>query len=401
MHPLFWAMSKINQLNIEKLRADTPGSNEVVHFNNAGASLMPRPVVESVTGYLREEALYGGYETAEKRANELQEVYRSIATLIHALPEEIAILENATAAWNMAFYSIPFSPGDRILTSVSEYASNYLNYLNLQKRVNVEIQVIPNDEHGQTSVEALSRMMDSKVKLISITHIPTNNGLVNPAEEIGKIAGKHNCLYLLDACQSAGQYPLDVAKIGCDMLSATGRKYLRAPRGTGFLYVNQQVISQLHPPFLDLHSAEWTGRDSYRIREDARRFENWESNYAGIIGLNQAVKYLLELGIDRVWERVQYLGHLLREQLSKKAAVHVHDIGKTRCGIVSFTVDGISAEEVKQYLRKREVNVSVSTRSSTLIDMERRNLQECVRASVHYYNTEEEIDKLVDLLNHI
>ncbi len=394
-------MSKINQLNIEKLRADTPGSNEVVHFNNAGASLMPRPVVESVTGYLREEALYGGYETAEKRANELQEVYRSIATLIHALPEEIAILENATAAWNMAFYSIPFSPGDRILTSVSEYASNYLNYLNLQKRVNVEIQVIPNDEHGQTSVEALSRMMDSKVKLISITHIPTNNGLVNPAEEIGKIAGKHNCLYLLDACQSAGQYPLDVAKIGCDMLSATGRKYLRAPRGTGFLYVNQQVISQLHPPFLDLHSAEWTGRDSYRIREDARRFENWESNYAGIIGLNQAVKYLLELGIDRVWERVQYLGHLLREQLSKKAAVHVHDIGKTRCGIVSFTVDGISAEEVKQYLRKREVNVSVSTRSSTLIDMERRNLQECVRASVHYYNTEEEIDKLVDLLNHI
>lgn len=394
-------MSKINQLNIEKLRADTPGSNEVVHFNNAGASLMPRPVVESVTGYLREEALYGGYETAEKLANELQEVYRSIATLIHALPEEIAILENATAAWNMAFYSIPFSPGDRILTSVSEYASNYLNYLNLQKRVNVEIQVIPNDEHGQTSVEALSRMMDSKVKLISITHIPTNNGLVNPAEEIGKIAGKHNCLYLLDACQSAGQYPLDVAKIGCDMLSATGRKYLRAPRGTGFLYVNQQVISQLHPPFLDLHSAEWTGRDSYRIREDARRFENWESNYAGIIGLNQAVKYLLELGIDRVWERVQYLGHLLREQLSKKAAVHVHDIGKTRCGIVSFTVDGISAEEVKQYLRKREVNVSVSTRSSTLIDMERRNLQECVRASVHYYNTEEEIDKLVDLLNHI
>jgi len=392
-------MSKKTPLNIEKLRADTPGCSEVIHFNNAGASLMPRPVVESVTEYLREEALYGGYETAEDREDELSDVYSTIADFLHADKEEIAILENATAAWNMAFYSIPFSRGDRILTSVSEYASNFLNYLNLQKRVDVEIEVIPNDKHGQTSVEALSQMMGSKVKLISITHIPTNSGLVNPAEEIGKIAGEHNCLYLLDVCQSAGQYPLDVTKIGCDMLSATGRKYLRGPRGTGFLYVSQQVLDQLHPLFLDLHSSEWTGEDSYTIREDARRFENWESNYAGIIGLNQAVNYAMELGMEQIWDRISYLGQKMRKELETLDTVTVRDIGQVQGGIVTFSLDSVTATEVKTYLRQYDINVSVSTKSSTLIDMERRNLEEVVRASVHYYNTEEEIFLLVDLLD--
>lgn len=362
---------------------------------------MPQPVVDSVIEYLQQETQYGGYETAEKRSQELDETYSSIARLLGAEPKEIAILENATVAWNMAFYAIPFSKGDRILTSVSEYASNYINYLKLQEEKEVQIEVIPNDDAGQTSPEALSEMMDDSVKLISISHIPTNNGLVNPAEAIGRIARNHNCFYLLDACQSAGQYPLDVRKLGCDLLSATGRKYLRAPRGTGFLYVNDKVLDQLHPPFLDLHSAEWNGRESYQMREDARRFENWESNYAGIIGLNNAVKYVLNLGIENIWERVRYLGDKLRKHLMEIPGVQIHDIGKVQGGIVTFTLDDISATEVKGYLAQQAMNVSVSSKSSTRIDMEQRNLEEAVRASVHYYNTEEEIGKLVQLLRKI
>ncbi|MGK7370722.1 MAG: aminotransferase class V-fold PLP-dependent enzyme, partial [Candidatus Halalkalibacterium sp. M3_1C_030] len=242
-------------LNIDKLRSETRGCEHVVHFNNAGASLMADPVVESMISYLEEEACYGGYETAARHKSDIETTYKLIAELINADPEEIALLENATAAWNMAFYAIDFTPGDRILTSVSEYASNYINYLNLKKNKDISIEVIPNDDHGQTDTSALSNMMDDKVKLISITHIPTNNGLVNPAEEIGEIAKNSNALYLLDACQSVGQYPINIENIGCDMLSATGRKYMRAPRGTGFLYVSKKVMDTLHPPFLDLHSA--------------------------------------------------------------------------------------------------------------------------------------------------
>lgn len=386
-------------MNIDKLRAETKGCLNVAHFNNAGASLMADPVLESVTKYLEQEAQYGGYETANKRTQDIEGTYLLVANLINAQAEEIALMENATSAWNMAFYAIDFSPGDRILTSFSEYASNYINYLKLKQEVDIQIEVIPNDKFGQISVNALTEMMDEKVCLISITHIPTNNGLVNPAEEIGKIARKHDCLYLLDACQSVGQYPIDVEKIGCDLLSATGRKYLRAPRGTGFLYVNRKQLPDLTPPFLDLHSAEWTGKEEYMIRDDARRFENWEANYAGIIGLNTAVDYILELGIDSIWERVTYLAEILREEISALPNVSLHDIGKVKCGIVTFSANGISAEEIKKHLFEHGINVSVSTKSSTLLDMEKRNLSEVVRASVHYYNTETEIDKFIDTLS--
>lgn len=389
------------KLDIEKLRSQTPGCRHVLHFNNAGASLLAEPVLHAVKKYLDEEAMYGGYEIAHRRKKEIREVYRSIATLINANEEEIAILENATAAWNMAFYAIQFSEGDRILTSVSEYASNFINYLNLKKNRNIKIEIIPNDAYGQTSPAALSGMMDDKVKLISITHIPTNNGLVNPAREIGKIAKNHQCLYLLDACQSVGQYPVDVQDIGCDVMSATGRKYMRAPRGTGFLYVNKKRLKELHPPFLDLHSADWIEKDSFSIRSDARRFENWEANYAGIIGLNKAVNYILELGIDSIWERIQQLAKALRSGLSSISSVRLHDIGRVQCGIVTFTLKGYAAEQVKINLADQNINVSVSTKNSTLIDMERRNLEEIIRASVHYYNTEEEINRFIETVNRL
>lgn len=388
-------------LDIDKLRSETPGCAHVKHFNNAGASLLAEPVLHAVTDYLKDEALYGGYETAAKRKQELEATYGLIAKLIHANAGEIALLENATAAWNMAFYSIDFSKGDRILTSVSEYASNYLNYLNLKRKKDISVEVIPNDSTGQTDVAALSEMMDKKVKLISISHIPTNNGLVNPAETIGSIARKHGVLYLLDACQSVGQYPINVEKIGCDMLSATGRKYMRAPRGTGFLYVNKNVLEDLRPPFLDLHSAEWTGENKFKVRSDARKFENWEANYAGIIGLNKAVSYILDLGMEHIWERVQDLADRFRKELNDIPGVTVRDIGIIKCGIVTFTVEGKSAEQVKQYLSDNRINVSISTKSSTLLDMNRRHLDEAVRASVHYYNTEGEIEECIGLLRQL
>jgi len=388
-------------LDIDRLRNETRGCTHVTHFNNAGASLLADPILEAVIEYLEEEACYGGYETAGKRRSELEATYALIADLINASSDEIALLENATAAWNMAFYSIDFSEGDKILTSVSEYASNYINYLNLKRKTGIIVEVIPNDSSGQTDAEALSEMMDESVKLISITHIPTNNGLVNPAEDIGKIARQHEVLYLLDACQSVGQYPIDVKKIGCDMLSATGRKYMRAPRGTGFLYVSKRILEKLHPPFLDLHSAEWTGKNKYEVRSDARKFENWEANYAGIIGLNKAVSYILDLGIHKIWERVQFLADLFRRKLDVLPGVAVRDLGKVKCGIVTFTVNGRSAEDIRQFLHNYDINVSISTRSSTLLDMQSRNLQEAVRASVHYYNTEEEIEGFIKKLSEL
>ncbi len=390
---------------IAKIRADTPGVRNVVHFNNAGSALMPQQVLQGMLEYLQLEASIGGYEAAEKRQDNLQAVYASAAKLIGAEVDEIAVTENATRAWDMAFYSIPFKAGDRILTAKASYASNFIAFLQTARNKGVTIDVIPDDEHGQLSVTALEQMLDHSVRLVAVTHVPTNGGLVNPAAEVGRVirqaAHRQDLYYLLDACQSVGQMPMDVNKIGCDMLSATARKFLRGPRGMGFLYVKKDRIAELQPPMLDLHAATWSSLSDYEIRPDAKRFENWERNYTAKLGMGLAIDYALGWGIDKIWNRVLMLSGLLRQRLSELPGVYVQDKGLLRCGIVTFSVDGMRVDDVKALLKTRGINVSTSTRFSTRLDMEERGLDELVRASLHYYNTEEEIEQLCGELRKI
>jgi cysteine desulfurase/selenocysteine lyase len=387
--------------DVERARRDTPGCEGVVHFNNAGAALMPRPVSDAMLRHLEREAAIGGYEAAAEAADAVEHTYVAIARLLNCARDEVAIVENATRAWDMAFYALRFDSGDRILTSAAEYESNYVAFLQVCRRTGARVEVVPADTTGQVSVEALQAMIDDRVRLISLTHVPTNGGLVNPAAEIGRVARRHGIPFLLDACQSAGQLPLDVEELGCDILSATGRKYLRGPRGTGFLYVRRSLIGQLEPPLLDLHAAEWVARDEYRIRPDARRFENWETNYAAKIALGVAVDYALEWGSKAIWDRVQGLGQALRERLAHVPGVTILDVGAVRCGIVSFSCDGLEGAAVQRRLRADGINVSVSPRRYTRIDMEDRGLAEVVRASVHYYNTESELDRLAERLDRL
>lgn len=388
-------------LDIDKLRSETPGCSHVTHFNNAGAALMPRVTSETITEHIQLETKIGGYEALDAASERLDAVYTSVASLLNAKPNEIAIIENATRAWDMAFHGIDFEPGDVIHCASAAYASNYIAYLLVAQRQGIEIDIVPNDEHGQLDVDALDRRITNRSKLISLVHVPTNCGLVNPAVEVGRVAKKHDLLYLLDACQSVGQMPIDVRDIGCDMLSSTARKYLRGPRGVGFLYVRQGLINQLEPPLLDLHAATWTGKDDYKVREDAKRFENWEHYVAGKLGLGAAVDYLLQLGVENTWPRVQSLASQLREKLSSISSVTVVDIGQQQCGICSFTVDGKDANVIAHALREQKINVSVSRAEYSLIDMQARGLTEIIRASVHYYNTEEELDTLCQAIERL
>ena len=376
-----------------RARQDTPGCHNVMHFNNAGASLMPQPVLDATIGHLQLEARIGGYEAAAQAKDALEHVYDAAAALINCTREEIAIVENATRAWDMAFYSLPFQAGDRILTGMNEYASNYIAFLQMARKTDVVIEAIPNDEHGQISIQALRSMLDERVKLIAVTHVPTSGGLVNPVAEVGKVAREAGIFYLVDACQSVGQMPIDVEKIGCDMLSTTGRKYLRGPRGTGFLYVRRSIVEHLEPPFLDLHAANWVARDRFEIRSDARRFENWEANYAGKVGLGVAIDYAMQWGIDAIWRRIKSLAYQLRTQLSPLPGVIVRDRGVTQCGIVTFTIDDVAPEEIQRRLAAQNINVSVTVLNSTRLDLEARGLSSMVRASVHYYNSEEEVER--------
>ncbi|GAA1159114.1 selenocysteine lyase/cysteine desulfurase [Kitasatospora gansuensis] len=381
-------------IDVERARRDTAGCTTVTHLNNAGASLPPRQVVDAVVRHLRLEEESGGYEAAIAETDRIEHVYDALAGLVGAGRHEIALQENATRAWDMAFHSLRWQPGDRILTCRSEYASNAMAYLQTARRYGVRIEVVPDDEHGQLSVPALRELLDERVKLIGITHVPSQGGLVNPAAEIGRVARAAGVVYLLDACQSAGQLPLDVREIGCDLLTATGRKYLRGPRGTGFLYCSERLLESLEPPFLDLQSAVWTGPDSYRIRDDARRFESWENGTAARIGLGVAVDYALDLGLPAIEQRVTALADGLRDRLRALPGVRVQDRGVRQCGIVSFTVDGHDSPALVQQLRAGRINLTASAVGQARWDLAERGLDSLVRASVHYYNTEEELDRL-------
>ncbi|MGB5731257.1 MAG: aminotransferase class V-fold PLP-dependent enzyme [Acidimicrobiia bacterium] len=385
-------------IDVASARADTPGAAFVTHFNNAGASLPPRPVLDTVTDYLREESRYGGYEVAEAHAEELRSVYDSVAALVGADRSEIALTDSATRAWDSVFWAMTFHEGDRILTTTSEYASNVIAFLQAVQRTGVSVEIVPNRPTGEIDCDALDAMIDEHVRLIAINHVPTNSGLVNPAADVGGVARAHNVPYLLDACQSVGQMPIDVDEIGCDLLSATSRKFLRGPRGTGFLYVRRSMSDHLEPTVLDLRGAEWEALERFVVRPDARRFELWERSPALLLGMGRAAAYAMQVGLDEIWKRVSMLGAMLRTALTEVRGVTVRDIGLVKGAIVTFTLDGRDAEDVKAALRDQAINVSVVTRNSARFDMEERRLPDLVRASVHYFNTEREIERLVEAL---
>ena len=385
-------------LDIALIRAQTPGCAHVLHLNAAGSALPTRRTLDATLDHLRLEAEIGGYEAADRARETLDGFYPSVARLIGAEAGEIAFVENATRAWDLAFYSLDFKPGDRILTCVSEYSSNYISYLQVAKKTGAEIVVVPDDRHGQIDLGGLERAIDKRTKLVSISHVPTQGGLVQPAEAVGKITNDAGVLYLLDACQSVGQLPVDVRKIGCDFLSMTGRKYLRGPRGTGFLYAKQATTAHIEPIFLDNHAAKWTADNGYTVAGDAKRFENWERYFAGVIGLKVAADQANELGMDAIWARLRELADGLRARLAPLKSITLTDLGQVKGAIVTFAVEGADHTALKLALRAQAINVSMSTQFSSRLDLKGRGLRDVMRASVHVYNTEAELDRFVAAL---
>lgn len=383
-------------IDLPRVRHDTPGVAHVAHFNNAGAALPSRPVLDAMTDHLWLEARVGGYEAAAIRAEAIDRFYDVAAALVGGRREQVAFTDNATRAWDLGFYGVPLAEGDRILVSKSEYASNVIAMLQVARRTGATIEVIPDDDKGQADVDALAGLLDERVRLVAVVHVPTQGGLVNPAAGIGAVLRDSDALYLLDACQSVGQLPVDVAAIGCDVLCATGRKFLRGPRGTGFLWLSDRALGRIEPPVLDLFGASWETDRGYEMRGDARRFELWEVGVAAKLGLVAAIDYALDIGLDAIETRVVDLAEQMRTRLGALHGVWVHDRGARRCGIVTFTIDGWDAADVAQALRERQINTSVTAVTSARWDLADRGLDRMVRASVHYYNTNQELDRLVD-----
>ena len=380
-------------IDLDAVRADTPGSHRGVFLDSAGSSLPPVQVLDEVVAHLRREAEVGGYRAANERADDLAEGYEVLARALGCAADEVAFTDSATRSWLTAFDAIPLTEGDRILCTEAEYAGNAVPLLRRAAEVGASVSPIPSDPSGAVDVSALRAMLDDRVRLVSLVHVPTNGGLVNPAAAVIEAAHEAGALVLLDACQSAGQ--VDLAGLDADIVTGTGRKWLRGPRGTGFLVVRERVRDRLRPRQVDLHSGTWEAPDRFSLRSDARVFELWESSVADRLGLIAAVRYALDLGLANIEAEVRARAGHLRAGLAELPRVTVHDLGTQRCGLVTFTVDGVPAAEVRDRLAERHITVTVSTVQSTQYDMTRRGLDVLVRASPHYFLTEAQLDEAI------
>ena len=378
---------------LDRWRRDTPGCRERIHLNNAGAALMPQPVLDALTRHLEREAVVGGYEAADEAESDLQETYELLGRLVGAAARNVAIVENATVAFNQAVSAFDFRPGDRIVTTRTDYPSNQLVYLSLAQRAGVETVRADDRPEGGVDPESV-RLFAShpRTRFVALSWVPTNSGLVQDARAVGEVCAELGVPYLIDACQAVGQLAVDVDELQCDFLGGTARKFLRGPRGIGFLYVSTRMLERgAFPLFLDMRGADWTDPDAYQLADGARRFENWEFAYALMAGLREAVRYTLEVGAEGQ-ARARGLAALLRERLAKVRGVRVLDRGRERCAIVTVDVGGRDAVGLKLALRQRGINTSSTDRKSGVLDMDDKRASTALRLSPHYYNTEEELE---------
>jgi selenocysteine lyase/cysteine desulfurase len=383
-----------------KARAETPAVANGVYLNSASCSLMPQPVITAVQDYFALEARVGGYHAVAQESAALEAVYGSVAALINAKPNEIALMGSHTLAWQSVFQGLRFKEGDRILTSRSEYGANYVAFLQMQRRTGCVIDVIPCGNDGATDPLALEKMIDDRVKLIAINWIPTNGGLMNPAAEIGNVARSHGIPYLLDACQALGQMPVDVKELGCDFLTSAGRKWLRGPKGSGFLYVREDQLSApgCEPGIIDDFGALWSQSDKYEVIDTARCFETHEQQPALRLGLGVAVEYARRIGLDNIRERVNHLAEGLRGELAALQGIRVQDLGSERAGLVTFTHDDIPAADITAALHKENICVKTIPQAGAYLDTLARDIPELVRVSAHYFNNEDELEALLKAL---
>jgi cysteine desulfurase/selenocysteine lyase len=390
------------QLNLDQIRNQLPNPESLIHMDNAGASPPATPVLNAMLEHLQLEQRVGGYRAQELTEQKQNQFYTATAKMIGCQSHELAFTDSATRAYDMAFYGIEIHPGQTVLLSPTEYASNHISIIQRCRAIGARWEVMPGDLNGVVDLVALAKRLDQRnVALVTVSHVPTNSGVVQPIDGIGKLTRGLEIPYLVDACQSVGQLALDVNTINCDVLSFTGRKFLRGPRGTGALFVREQFLDRIDPPILDLFSAPLTAVDDYRIRDDCRRFETWEFNVAAKIGLATAIQYYLDLGIEAVQARVCLLAARLADAVGSLPEFKIQDGVRGQCGIVTLIHSAIPASELHRLLADEGIFSTASGVDNSWLDTDQPGTRAVLRLSPHYFLTEVEVDKTVKQLEQI
>ena len=382
--------------DVARWRGDTPGTQRRHHLNNAGAALSPRVVAETVRAHLDLELMIGGYEAAAAARCAMDECNRTLAALVRAAPRNITITSSATAAYAQALSAFDFGPGDAIVTTSADYLSNRIMFEALAARRGVRI-VEADDlpEGGVDPGSVAERIRTERPRLVAVTAVPTFGGLVQPVEAVGAACADAGVPYLIDGCQAVGQMEIDVAALHCDFLAATARKFLRGPRGIGFLFVSDAALARgMHPLLVDMRGASWSGAGGYATYDGARRFEQWEQPCALALGMGAAARYALDAGVARTSARSHALAAEVRSRLVAIPGVRSLDRGSRLSAIAAFECAGRDAATLVPALREHGVNVSSQSRDENAVALERLAAGSLLRVSPHYYNDARDLDAL-------
>ena len=379
-------------IDVEAVRSATPGAAHAHHFNAAGCSLASRATLAAVCEHLELEAHAGGYEAAAAVRPRIEAVYEAAAVLLGARAHEIALVESATVGWQRAIDALRLGRGDHVVVSRSAYVSFALQLLALARDRGVVVEVVPSGADGAVELARLERALDGAA-MLALAHVPTSSGLVEPVAAAGALARAAGVPFFVDATQSVGQLGVDVGAIGCDVLVTTGRKYLRAPRGTGLLYVRDELLAPAAP---DVRGAEWVGDRDWTLEPGARRFETWEASVALRLGLGVALSEAAALDVAATEAHLTSVAARLRDALSEVPGVELADPPAACSAIVTFQVAGLSCAEVVSGLAGRGVKVVAVPRGHALWDLGGRGLTAVVRASPHVYDNDADLEALLD-----
>jgi len=364
---------------------------EFINFNNAGSSKSFSQTNLKIKEYLDQEERLGGYFCVEVFKLKLSKFYQNLSNLINCQPDEISFISNTTVGFNLFINSIKISKGDNVVILENEYESNLISLLNNK----VNFRVVKLSKDGEVDLNDLVSKIDCRTKVVSVCHLPSNNGNQNPIKKIGKLVKAQNqkAIYLIDACQSIGHLDINVKSIKCDVLVGSGRKYLRGPRGTGFIFIKKKIKERINPLILDSHNSSLENKIKVTNKHI---FENFEYSPALKIGLSESINQINKVGIARIEENIRKKTIYFREKLKKNPKIITYENNNNFSGISTLNFQEEDPKRIFNHLLKKKILTSVTQKKKLLRPFKKKKILSALRVSIHYYNTYKQIDYLIE-----
>ncbi len=398
--------------DVREIRKDFPmlidkngKENNVIYFDNAATTFKPQSVIDSVLRYYTEASVNihrGDYDLSYQVSNEYENARETIATFINAQANEIVFTSGASASLNLVAYGWGrkyLKPGDIVLSTEAEHASNILPWFKTVEETKAVLEFIPLTKSGELTVENFKKVMNEKVKVVTLASITNVLGYIAPIKEIIEIAHEYGAIVVVDGAQSVPHIPTDVKDWDVDFLAFSAHKMV-GPTGVGALYGKYELLEQTDPFILGGGSnARFDICGNILLKNPPYKFEAGTPAIEAVLGFESAVKYLMNIGMENIQSYEHTLRTYVIEELKKMDHIELYN-PNTDTGIITFNVKGIFAQDAASYINANHIAVRAGNHCAKIL-MDLLQTSETIRASFYFYNTKEEVDEFLRVVSEI